>query len=261
MKGIPGHSYVAFASLHTQPLTIAARLSLPAAGGAKAPAIVIVHGSAGPSTREAGYAAVLREAGFATLEPDQWAPRGLSGGDKGRPKSFIETLPDVFGARAYLASRPEVDPARIGLLGFSFGGVATMLSATRAHSARFGAHFAAHMPVYPACWTYNTLPGQEFGDLVDAPLLLVTGALDEYDDDADAGPKLAASLAPRDRAQMRTHVFPDAHHGFDMPGADVVVPDPFCHRGKGGHVVMRYNPEAAAASHRLSVSFFREAMG
>jgi dienelactone hydrolase len=263
MNAILGHAYVAFPSLHETPLTIAARLSLPVPSGAKAPAVVILHGSAGPSMREVGYAAALRAAGFVTLELDQWAARGLGGGDKGRPKTFTETLPDVFGALAFLGARPEVDPARIGLLGFSFGGVATMLCATRAHSGRFAAHgqFAAFMPVYPACWTYNTLPGQEFSSLTGAPLLLVTGALDEYDDDAEAGPKLAASLAPEDRAHVRTHVFADAHHGFDMPGIDVVVPDPFCHRGKGGHVVMRHNPDAAREAHRLAVSFFRETLG
>lgn len=263
MNPIPGHAYVAFPSLHETPLTIAGRLSRPAPGDGKAPAVVILHGSAGPSAREAGYAAVLREAGFVTLEPDQWAARGLGGGDKGRPKTFTETLPDVFGALAYLAARPEVDAARIGLLGFSFGGVATMLSATRAHSDRFAQQrrFAAFMPFYPACWTYNTLPGQEFSGLVAAPLLLVTGALDEYDDDPDAGEKLAASLSPEDRAHMRTHVFAGAHHGFDVPGVDVAVPDPFCHRGKGGHVVMRHNPEATREAHRLAASFFRETLG
>ncbi len=167
----------------------------------------------------------------------------------------------MFAARAFLAARPQVDAARIGLMGCSFGGVATMLCATRAHNDRFlpGTHFAAFMPVYPACWTYNTLPGQAFGDLVDAPLLLLTGALDEYDDDAEAGEKLALSLAPKDRARMRTHVFADAHHGFDMPGVVVVVSDPFCHRGQGGQVVMRHNPEAMAEAHRLCAAFFSEA--
>lgn len=261
MRGFPSRSYVAYPSLHERPLTIAARLMIPAAEE-KRPAVIILHGSAGPSTREGGYADALHAAGFVTLEPDQWAARGLGGGVDGRPKSFVETLPDIFGARAFLASRPEVDAARIGLMGCSFGGVATMLCATHAHNDRFlpDAHFAAFMPVYPACWTYNKLPGQEFGDLVTAPLLLLTGALDEYDDDPQAGEKLVASLAPKDRAHMRTHVFENAHHGFDMPGVDVAVPDPFCHRGQGGHVVMRHDPQATEQAHRLCVEFFSEAM-
>lgn len=262
MRGFPSRSYVAFPSLHEAPLTIAARLMAPATDGERLPAVILLHGSAGPSAREAGYAEALHAAGFVTLEPDQWAPRGLTGGSASRPKSFVETLPDVFGARAYLAARPDVDPARIGLAGFSFGGVATMIASTRAHNDRFlpGRQFAAYMPVYPACWTYNVLPGQEFGGLVDAPLLLVTGALDQYDDDPEAGPKLAASLSPKDRARVTTHVFAEAHHCFDIPGLDVVANDPFSHRGKGGDVIMRCNPQAMAASHKLCVEFFRRSL-
>ena len=158
----------------------------------------------------------------------------------------------------FLAAHPAVDPKRIAVMGFSFGGVASMLAATRAYNDRFSpdAPFAAFMPVYPACWTYNKVPGHEFADLVDAPLLLVTGALDEYDDDAQAGPNLVASLSPSDRARIRTHVFADSHHCFDMPGVDVVVEDPMSHRGAGGKVIMRHNPEATAQSHRLCVDFF-----
>jgi dienelactone hydrolase len=263
MRGFPSRHYIAFRSLHAAPLTIAARLLVPAAPAGKAPAVLILHGSAGPTTREGGYAEALQTAGFVTLEPDQWSCRGLAGGSDGRPKTVAETLPDVFGARAFLAAHPAVDPARIAVMGFSFGGVASMLAATRAYNDRFspGAPFAAFMPVYPACWTYNTVPGHEFADLVAAPLLLVTGALDQYDDDPDAGDRLVASLAPHDRARIRTKVFAGAHHCFDMPGVDVVVEDPMSHRGAGGQVIMRHNPGATAQSHGLCVEFFREAIG
>src|SRR5580704_11898547 len=129
--------YVSFPSLHDTPLAIGARLRLPRAASHKHPAILILHGSAGPSLREGGYADVLNEAGFVTLEPDQWAARGLRGGADGRPKTVIETLPDVYGARAFLAAHPAVDAKRIGVIGFSFGGVAAMLAATRAQNEKY----------------------------------------------------------------------------------------------------------------------------
>lgn len=258
MRGFPSRHYVTFPSLHNPPLTIAARLMAPATEAEKSPAVILLHGSAGPSTREDGYAEALRGAGFVTLEPDLWSARGLAGGSEGRPKTVPETLPDLYGARAFLAARLDIDAAHIGVVGFSFGGVMAMLAATRAHNDRFlpDASFAAMMPFYPACWTYNQVPGHELGTLVGAPLLIVTGGRDQYDDDFDAGPKLAAALAPEDRARVRTHVFADAHHCFDMPGVDVVVQDPMSHRGQGGDVIMRHNPQATAAAHKLCVDFF-----
>jgi len=254
--------YVAFSSLHEPPLTIAARLRVPETED-KRPAVIILHGSAGPSEREGGYADPLNAAGFVTLELDQWSPRGLGGGADGRPRTIQETLPDLYGARAFLAAHARVDPARIGVIGFSFGAVAAMLAATRAYNDPVMGedHFAALMPVYPVCHLYNRVPRFEFADLVDAPILIVTGALDGYDNDPEAGPKLSASLAPADRAKVRTEVMADAHHGFDMPGESRQVQDPGGNRGAGGLVTMAYNAEAAARSHALAVEFFSAAMG
>jgi dienelactone hydrolase len=249
--------YVTFPSLHETPLTIAARLRVPAGRG-RFPAVLILHGSAGPSAREGGYADVLNAAGFVTLEPDQWAARGLKGGAEGRPKTMAETVPDVYGARAFLAAHPSVDAGRIGVMGFSFGGVASMLAATRAHNDQFlpGGSFRALMPFYPAAWTYNRVPGFEFGDLVDAPVLLVTGALDQYDNDPDVTKKLVAGLSESDARKITLKVMADAHHCFDMPGVDVVVSDPYANQGKGGSVVMRCNPKAMAEAHELAARFF-----
>ncbi|HTP76227.1 MAG TPA: prolyl oligopeptidase family serine peptidase [Rhizomicrobium sp.] len=254
--------YVTIRSLHETPLSIAARLRVPQDGKDKHPAVVLLHGSAGPSLREGGYADVLNEAGFVTLEPDQWSARGLAGGASGRPRTVIETLPDLFGARAFLERHPAVDSARIGVGGFSFGGVATMLAATHRHNDRFldGDHFRAFMPVYPATWTYNRVPDFEFGDLVDAPMLLITGASDQYDNDPEISAKLVAGLEKTDREKIRIQVMPDSHHGFDMPGVDMEVSDPFGNQGRGGTVVMRYNSETTQRAHRMAVEFFSAAL-
>jgi dienelactone hydrolase len=254
--------YVTIASLHETPLNIAGRLRVPELDG-QLPAVILLHGSAGPSAREGGYAEPLNDAGFVTLELDQWSPRGLAGGASGRPRTVAETLPDLYGARAWLAAHPKVDPARIGVVGFSFGAVAAMLAATRARNEPFLGEdcFAALMPVYPICHLYNRVPGFEFGGLVDAPVLIVTGALDGYDNDPRAGETLVASLDAADRARIRTEVMTEAHHGFDMPGADFQADDPAGNRGQGGLITMTYNPTAAARAHALAVEFFGKAMG
>ncbi len=254
--------YISFASLHAEPLTISARLQIPETPGPH-PAVILLHGSAGPSGREGGYASALNAAGFATLEPDQWAPRALGGGASGRPKTVHETLPDVYGALAYLAARPEVDARRIGLMGFSFGGVATMLAATRAIDQSFSgeARFAAYLPMYPICHLYNRVRGFEFEDLVHAPIVIGTASLDEYDNDPVAGPTLARSLPAMDASKVRTAVFHGVHHGFDMPGETRRMDDPASHRGKGGLVTFAYDAEAAGRAHALAVQVFGEMSG
>jgi dienelactone hydrolase len=226
------------------------------------PAVVILHGSAGPTEREAGYAIALNEAGIATLEPDQWAARGLAGGALGRPRTVPETIPDLFGAHKHLAHHPKIDSARIGLMGFSFGGVASMLAATRAQSDRFApvGPFAAFMPCYPICWTYGKVQGHEFSNLVRAPIFILTAALDQYDNDPKAGEKLVASLSEADRSHVSTQTIADCHHGFDMPGVDMKASDPSSNRGAGGTAIMRYNAPATAEAHKLAAGFFSRAL-
>ncbi|MBV9331289.1 MAG: dienelactone hydrolase family protein [Alphaproteobacteria bacterium] len=254
--------YVNFPSLHERPLTIAARLRVPEGGAARHPAVVILHGSAGPSGREGGYARVLGEAGFATLEPDQWAPRKLAGGAQGRPRTVEETLGDVFGAKKFLSEHPQIDSTRIGLMGFSFGGIATLLATTRENGEIFAPHtaFAAYMACYPVCWLYGSQRGFELKNLVTAPIFILTAAQDEYDNDPRAGEVLIESLDKADRASITTRAMADCHHGFDMPGVDILAEDPFANRGEGGKVTMRYNPHATTEAHRLAVEFFSAAL-
>src|SRR5258708_20303449 len=102
--------YITFSSLHAEPLSIAARLRVPQDGKLNHPAVILLHGSAGPSLREGGYADVLNAAGFVTLEPDQWSARGLRGGAAGRPRTVIETLPHLSGPPPFPPPHPPIHP-------------------------------------------------------------------------------------------------------------------------------------------------------
>ncbi|HUO93754.1 MAG TPA: dienelactone hydrolase family protein [Rhizomicrobium sp.] len=239
----------------------AGELREPLAEG-RHPAIVLVHGSAGVDSRGKGYVTALNAAGFVTLEIDLWAARGVRSPQE-RPKSIVETLPDAFAALDHLSHHPSVDPMRIGIMGFSWGGIVSMLSATtRAQKtfAKDGQKFAAHAPFYPACWTYNTLPGFEFAELTGAPVFIQTGAADLYDD-PDSCERLVASLPDKARAHVTFKTYAGATHAWDRKEADITPFDPFAFKGKGGEVPFRYNEDVTRQSTAAVVQFFARVLG
>ena len=260
----PHVNYVTFPSAaQGSPLTIPAQLRIPV-GDHESPAVVIVHGTAGLDSRGAYHAQALNDAGIATLEVDMWSPRSLHGGvgSSGRPQTVVETLPDAFGALLYLGSCPGIDPQRIGVMGFSWGGVVSMLTATRPYNEQYlGANplrFAAHAPFYPVCWTYNRVPGHEFTDLTGAPILIQTGECDAYDN-PDTCEKLVHGLPDEAQSRITVITYPGAAHGFDRLEPAQTVIDPHSHLGQGGEVTMAGDPVAAGKSRRATVDFFTRA--
>jgi uncharacterized protein len=89
---------------------------LPAESNA---AVVVLHGAGSTRSDVLEQAAVVQRAGFGVLLIDS---RGHGDSD-GSAMDFgwFGDL-DVEAATSYLASRPDIDPARIGLLGLSMGG-------------------------------------------------------------------------------------------------------------------------------------------
>ncbi len=254
---------IVFPSLHTpEPLQIPALLKRPASAAAPMPAVVVAHGSAGPDSRGPSYSRELNRAGIATLEIDMWAARGLKGA-LDRPKRPQETLPDVYGAYAWLAARPEFDSERIGILGFSWGGILSMLTATKPYTEHYlgeGRRFAAHAPLYPCCWLYNAAPGFEFASFTGARVFLQCGELDAYDE-PDTGETLVRSLEAKAPGLLSVKVYPGATHAFDRSEPAMTVTDPFSHKGKGGEVAFAPNPQAAAEARAATTAFFVEAFG
>jgi uncharacterized protein len=261
-------SYVSFGTLHPDtPLTVAGRLMVPRNAPGKVPAVLIVHGSAGPDSRGPLMAEALTKTGIATLEIDMWAPRGLTGGPTGRPRRVTETLPDAFGALKFLASHPAIDLERIGITGFSWGGVVSMLTASKPLVDQYGPpglRFKAHAPFYPACWVYNNeqLPEPKpiFKELTGAPVFIQGGELDTYDA-PDSCQKLVDSLPEASRALVRLKMYPGVTHGFDSTAPERVSMDSAANLGRGGEVRMTPNPAVAATAREATAKFFSEVFG
>ena len=256
-------AYVAFETAGEPTLVVAGKLRLPAQAdvGGPGPGVVICHGSDGVDGRGEFYAPALNAAGIATLEIDMWAARGAARGAAARPRSPIQTLPDAFAARAFLARQPEIDGRRIGILGFSWGGVVTLLSARRANVASLdgGQGFAAHAANYPVCWAYAAVPALRLNDLTGAPILIQTGEADAYDAPG-AGPALGASLRAGGATDVECKAYPGATHGFDRDLPPQTINDPFAHQGAGGPVLMTFDRVAASAARVAAVEFFQRTL-
>jgi dienelactone hydrolase len=257
-------SYVSFPTAATPSLVVAGRLNTiaPAEDAAPTPGVVICHGSDGVDGRGQFHAEALNAAGIATLEIDMWAARGALRGAAGRPRSPVETVADAFAARAFLAAQPEVAPNRIGVMGFSWGGVVTLLAATAEAQPPSGAEpaFAAHVALYPVCWAYEVAPGLSLVNLTGAPVLIQTGDADAYDD-PDGLDQLLARLPQTSRSLIRGITHAGAGHGFDRDLPAQTINDPFAHKGRGGPVRMAFHPQAAKAAREATVAFFTEALG
>ena len=258
-------AYVAFDDQAQSPRTVAGTLRVPRLDDSPSPgvaAVVICHGSDGVDGRGEFHAAALNDAGIATLEIDMWAARGTTRGAAARPGSPIDTLPDAFAALRFLGAQPEVDPGRIGIMGFSWGGVVTLLSATRRHCDRLRGDapaFAAHAAFYPVCWAYARVPALALTDLTGAPILIQTGDADGYDA-PDGGERLIEALRAAGVDHVRGVTYKGAGHGFDRDLPPQTVVDPFAHQGAGGPVLMAFDPAAAAAARAEVCGFFVEAL-
>lgn len=205
-QGLPGSEPVV---LRVEPESIYAHLFRPKARGAsKAPAMVIVHGFGGVSdVREGFWARELAAFGVAALVIESFTARGArtSVEDQSRV-STAKGVRDAYAALAYLAQQDFVDPARIGVMGMSWGGSVALRSADRRKQAG-DPGFAASIPLYPGCVAQyrNPQPG--------APLLVLIGERDDYTGIKTCADYLGRIRAAGGSAQLR--IYRGAHHGFD----------------------------------------------
>ena len=123
--------------------------------GAKIPAVIIQHGSGLP--RHSWYEELseqLNKAGIAALVANSFSERGIrgTGGDQTQ-LSKANRVYDTFAAFRALQKVPCIDPKRIGVTGYSFGGIISreMVESSLAKRLGGGRVLKASLPVYPSC--------------------------------------------------------------------------------------------------------------
>ena len=200
------------------PRDVPALLFLPpgASAAQRVPAVVLLHGSVGNYRERADrYGPPLASLGVAVLVPETYASReDLGRSFIGRALQITETMldADAYAALRLLVADPAIDPSRIALMGFSYGGMATEYALYRTVADRFvppsGPHFAAHVAYYAPCIA-------RFADTrtTGAPLLMMYGGKDQL-----IHPERCAQEADDMRAggsAVKITVFPEAVHQWD----------------------------------------------
>ena len=287
---VPATRFISFQSpnLATSPpglLTIKGKLSYPGsqdgvtrcASPRQLPAVLILHGSSGVDSRGDFYQQALNAAGFITLQIDLWEARGVTG-LANRPAAPILTYPDAFSALEFLANLDEVDATRIGVIGFSWGGVISLASSEASYASMFGRgrRFAAHVAHYPVCYGANSaIPalqpnlqkGTQYLVPTGAPVLIQIGTLDDYDNGAAHCERLASQVNAAHGSVMQVQVYEGAYHAWDRLMIPVDAADPYGNegsflKGQSGVPLVRIRPDpaAAAASRERAVAFVRRTL-
>ena len=132
---------------------------------------------------------------------------------------------DAAGALAalrLLATHPQIDPKRIGVIGFSRGGSAainTALEPIRLAVIDDDLRFAAHVALYPGCGVPNVA-----ARLDGSPILMLLGGKDNYTPASNCLAYADQLRAPG--ASVRVVVYPDANHAFDSDAPPHFSPRP-----------------------------------
>jgi fermentation-respiration switch protein FrsA (DUF1100 family) len=151
--------------------------------GRPGPAVLVCNGNGGNRSLRAPLAAALARLGLHVLLFDY---RGY-GGNPGQPTAD-GLAADARAALAYLAGRPEVDPARVVFLGESLGAAVALRLATerppaalvlRSPFASLAEVGRVHYPLVPVSLLLrDRYDSAAIADRLTAPLLVVAGGRD-----------------------------------------------------------------------------------
>jgi dienelactone hydrolase len=238
------------------------------------PAVIFLHGTVGVDSRYEFHRETMLNAGIATFELD--LKTGIyddyySAPDAGRLQSA------VYAALEVLQSLPDINPEKVAVMGFSFGGELAMFVSSQVVEDRYlkpgQPGFAGHVVFYPGCWWLFdpekdkvspkicdpvsrdcTYEGKPTGN----PIYILAGELDSIREGELCG-DLSDVLNNHSAGVAKSTLYPDAYHAFDLRDADITWTEDVW-IGPYGHPyesTVRWNEKAANQSTKDALDFLK----
>jgi len=185
------------------------------------PAMVISHGSSGIQNSGnfyVGKAMALNNLGIAAFLIDSQTPRGFT---SQLGLSTAANVADALIALVVLSQLPEIDPDRVGIIGYSVGGlvvVNTFFKESQNVIAPATNQFKAYIGYYPQCNIRQWSP-----NISQAPMLILHGEADEWDAYTACIDLVNSLNGVNANASIIT--YPGAHHVFDSGGSLTYIAD------------------------------------
>jgi dienelactone hydrolase len=209
------------------PTTGRGTLLLPETQGEEpVPAMVLLHGSGGITPgREMEYGRRLAERGIAAFVLEYYAPRGMTEETPYMLRVLSVTefdiIADAYAALKLLSTHPAIDPERIGVAGFSYGGMAARFALDERFAQILAPEhpgFALHVDYYGPCFqNLRTRSARS------APLLTLRGTEDRSNDlvACHARELELSSLG----VEVEAHVYEGAGHAWEADIPRALHPD------------------------------------
>lgn len=179
-------------------------------GGGRHPAVILMHGCAGPRGWGTIWGRRLRGWGYVVLRPNSFGPRGIRDCAKGNATVDVRAE-DALAARRYLSGLGFVDPKRIGVMGMFHGGTAALI-AVGGNRDEVRDTFTATVALYPRCY-------QAKAEAVMSPVLILIGQNDHL---SPAGTCQSMGTRGTEIHPLDVMVYPGATHAFDWEGLDMI---------------------------------------
>ena len=216
-------------------VTLQANLTKPDGEG-PFPAVIMMHGCDGEKAYLDPWETRIREWGFVVLRVDSLTPR-IDDTFCGKGFMAIERAQDAHDAKAYLTQLSFVNKSKIGLIGWSHGGMAVNYAIDdNMQIKERGLPFQCAIAIYPYCDNIHSL---------NAPLLVLIGEKDDW-----CPSWLCENFIHENNSQheVKIKIYEDAFHGFDLEGIDKMFL---------GHK-LKYNPEVAEDAKLQVKNFFSQ---